>query len=102
MKFSSDSAYLFKVTPVYKKDNNGKDTDVINFKRLTFRTCEMSDNALATIGYFDVIPSASLLKYQDTWEDMVDKSYKIAGRISRTYNKETQKGYTNFYLDSIN
>jgi hypothetical protein len=102
MNFSSDNAYLFKVTPVYGKDAYGEDTEEIKFYRLTFRVCQVSGNALATISYFDLIPSIAITnKYKDTFEDMVGKTYKIKGTISRTYNKDLQKGYTNFYLSEI-
>lgn len=101
MKFSSENAFLFKVQDVYKKDSFGNDTKELLFKRLTFRDCSISNNALASISYFDVIPDVSLESYADTWADMVGKSFSISGTIVRTYNKETQKGYTNFRLTYI-
>lgn len=102
MNFLSDNAYLYKVNPVYVKDNFGKDTDEVKFYRLTFRTCQVSNNALATINYFDLIPSKALEeKYGDTWSDMVGKVFKIRGFINKTYDKEAQKGYTNYYLHEI-
>lgn len=102
MRFSSDNSYLFKATPVMAKDENGNETKEVAFYRLTFRDCSISSTNVATTSYFDVTPSAAISKkFGDSFVDMVGSSYKIGGTISRIYNKETQKGYTNFWLDTL-
>lgn len=102
MRFVSNSSYLFKVTPVFKKDDAGNDTKEIKFYRLTFRDSSISATNMATTCYFDVVPSAELTKkYEDTFVDMVGKLFHIEGNIIRTYNKETEKGFTNFWLDTL-